>query len=248
MIQTRILRYIFALVSLLPLMATAQQAQLVVDTTKQVERIRGVQYSSREAAAAAQQAQPDPLFAGASISTDVAGMVMAVASSWGQIEAAARLNLKNRYFPIFEMGWGLSNHTDAQTDQHYKTNAPYFRIGCDYNFVKNKFSGNRIFGGVRYAFSSFKYDLNGPALTDPVWNGSLPYKFTGVNASAHWIELVGGLEARIMRFFHIGWSVRYRQRLSQKRTSLGQAWYIPGYGRNDTSGWGGTFNLIFDIN
>ncbi len=210
-------------------------------------RIRGVQYASREEAAAAQRSQKVPFLAGISLSGDLAGMVMAAVSPYGQIEAACRINIKQRYFPIFEMGWGISNHTDELTEQHFRTNAPYFRVGCDYNIAKDRLSGNRIYVGLRYAFSTFTYDLDGPTLTDPVWGGSVPYHFEGISSRAQWGEAVFGLEAKIWKVFHLGWSLRYRLRFAQKKSSVGQSWYIPGYGKNDTSCWGGTFNLIFDI-
>jgi len=94
---------------------------------------------------------------------------MAVVSPFGQYEAACRLNLRGTFFPIVEAGWGLSDHTDETTDIHYKTGAPYFRVGCDYNFANNKRSGNRIYGGLRYGFSSFSYDVDGPDIVDAVW-------------------------------------------------------------------------------
>ena len=86
-----------------------------------------------------------------------------------------------------------------------------------------------------------------PALSDPVWGGSVPYHFEGVSASSQWGELVLGLDAKIWKFFHLGWSFRYRVRIKQKRTPLGQPWYVPGFGKNDHTCFGGTFNLIFDI-
>ena len=216
----------------LPLLA---QRPAAADTlsAQQDNRVRGIQYQSREAAAAAMQQAQVRTFAGVAISVDVVGPVMAVACPFGSYEAAARFNFKERYFPIAEVGWGSSNHTNETTDLHYKTNAPYFRIGLDYNFNKNRLSGNRIFGGLRYGFSSYKYDLDGHV--------------RNLKANAHWAEAVFGLEARIVRFFHLGWSIRYRFLLSQKSDAVGKAWYIPGYGRNNGPCLSGTFNLIFDI-
>lgn len=230
----------------LPLLA---QRPAATDTlsAQQDNRVRGIQYQSREAAATAMQQAQVRTFAGVAISVDVVGPVMAVACPFGSYEAAARFNFKERYFPIAEVGWGSSNHTDETTDLHYKTNAPYFRIGLDYNFNKNRLSGNRIFGGLRYGFSSYKYDLDGPDIIDPIWGTATPYHFRNLKANAHWAEAVFGLEARIVRFFHLGWSIRYRFLLSQKSDAVGKAWYIPGYGRNNGPCLSGTFNLIFDI-
>ena len=235
------------LVSLLLAFPVAAQTRTDSVSTPPKSRVRGVQYSSREEAAAALRNQKAPFFAGASLSGDVAGLVMALASSYGQFEAAARINLKERFFPTFEMGWGICDKTDDVTGQHFKTNAPYFRIGVDYNLAKDKLSGNRIFVGVRYAFTTFVYDLDAADLEDPVWSGSIPYGYEGVNGRAQWGELVFGLEAKLWKIFHLGWSLRYRARFGQKIAAFGQPWYVPGYGPNDRHRWGGTFNVIFDI-
>ena len=61
------------------------------------------------------------------------------------------------------------------------------------------------------------------------------------------MELAGGLEARICRFFHIGWTLRYRQRLHEKKADVGSAWYVPGYGKQGNHAISGTFNLVFDL-
>lgn len=236
----KILRYIFALL-------LANSVLLPVGASTDSTRVRGIQYASREDAAAAQRAADNPLFAGASLSADAVGLIMMAASSHGQVEAALRLNLKNKYFPIFEMGWGVCDHNEFSIGLHYKTNAPYFRIGCDYNFSKNLRSGNRIFAGVRYAYSSFHYDLDGAPIVDPVWGTETPYVFNNVPLKMGWGELVFGLEAKIWKIFHLGWSFRYKIRLHEKKTPLGNAWYVPGFGKSGTTALGGTFNLIFDI-
>ena len=162
-------------------------------------------------------------------------------------EGFFRVNLGNRFFPIAEVGWGVSDHTDETTQIHYKSNAPYFRIGCDYNVANDKKSGNRIFFGLRYAFTSFKYDLDGPDLADPVYGDAMPFSFHGLKGGQHWLELAGGLEARICRFFHIGWTLRYRQRIHEKKADVGSAWYVPGYGKQGNHAISGTFNLVFDL-
>ena len=248
MMMLRISRYIFAL--LLSSLAVPSAGQVVEHENNQPAEKQekgGVRYASREEAAAALRKKKTPLFSGVSVSCDVAGAVMAVVSPYGQVEAAGRLNLRNRFFPIVEAGVGLSDHTDESTELHYKTKAPYFKVGCDYNLAKDVASGNRIFAGLRYAFTSYKYDLDGPAIIDPVWNTSIPFRFKDVSAGAQWAEVVFGLEAKVWSFFHLGWSFRYRLRLYEKTPVTGNAWYVPGYGKSDGHALGGTFNIIFDI-
>ncbi len=242
--MSRILRYscVLLLVSLLSSSLCAA-TPTDSDTTKtNVKR-----YASREEAAAANRKAENPLFAGCSLSGDLAGLVMMSLSSYGQAEAALRINMKNRYFPIFEAGWGVCDHDEYTTGLHYKTNAPFFRIGCDYNLSKNLRSGNRVFVGLRYGFTSFKYDLDGPAIVDPVWGTETPFSFHSVRSGMGWGEAVFGLEAKLWKFFHLGWTFRYRLRFHEKTASPGSAWYVPGYGKNDSHALGGTFNITFDI-
>lgn len=212
------------------------------------ERVQGVQYASPEEAAAALAAQQDlPLFAGFSVSADAAGAVMAAFTPYGQYEAAARFNLYGRYFPIFELGMGVSNHTNETTQVHYKVHAPYYRVGLDYNVMKNRKSGNRIFVGLRYAFSTFKYNLDGPAVGDPIYGTSQPFSYHGLRGTNHWAEAVFGLEAKVWGILHLGWSFRYRMRIHNRQSAVGSPWYVPGYGKNDTHALGGTFNVIFEV-
>lgn len=247
MTRKSILVFIFTLSNLLFVLPVCAQAEKDTADNPPEERVRGVQYNSREEAIAAMQKKNIPLLAGMSVSGDLAGLVMAAWTPYGQIEGAFRLNLKERFFPIVEAGWGISDHTSDETDLHYKTNAPYFRIGCDYNFSKEAESGNRIYAGIRYAFTSFKYDIDGPSLEDPFGGASMPFHFTNLSGSNQWAEMVFGLEAKIWGYFHLGWSVRYKFRMAQTKSNIGQPWYVPGFGKNDSSTWGGTFNLVFDL-
>ena len=242
----KISKYIFVLLfssATLPLCAQSDQK----DTLNAPSRVRGIQFDSREAAAKAMRQKAIPLLSGMSVSADVVGAVMAAVSPYGQWEGAFRVHLKEKFFPIVEIGWGVSDHTDETSELHYKTHAPYFKIGCDYNFMKDKLSKNRIFGGLRYAFTSFKYDVDGPAIVDPVYGTETPFHFTDVSSNAQWMELVFGLEARVWRFLHLGWSFRYRFQTHEKKSSLGNSWYIPGYGKSGSTALGGTFNVTFDI-
>lgn len=182
-----------------------------------------------------------------SVGTDLAGAVLAATTAYGHIEGNLRLNLRETYFPTFEAGLGLSDHTNDETHLHYRTHSPYFRLGCDYNFLNDKTSGNRIFGGLRYGFSPFSYDVEGPALRDAVYHQDVPFSYKGLSATSHWAEVVAGVEARILGSLHLGWSVRYKLRISESSTTVGHAWYVPGYGKSGGSVMTGTFNVSIDI-
>ena len=205
-------------------------------------------YSSREAAKQAMDnPKPTKLLSGFSLGVDIVGPIMRVASSYGQYEGFCRINLYETYFPVFELGMGDCNHTDESTNINFSTKAPYFRIGCDVNFAKNKLSGNRIFGGFRYGFSSFDYDISAPDIVDPNWGTVVPYQMQNIHGNKHWGELLFGIESRICRFMQIGWAVRYKFSLSDEHGEFSKPWYVPGFGRNKNGSFGANFNLIFDI-
>ncbi len=189
-----------------------------------------------------------PVFSGVSVSADIVGVIMnAMNADYSQMEVAARLKFKEKYFPVFELGYGESDKEGSETGNTFKTSAPYFRIGMDYNFTKKWYTGNRLYLGVRYAFTSFKYDISSPGFADPVWEQDVPFVFNGLSANSHWGEIVFGLETRIWGIFHLGWNARYKMRMSHKEATIGRPWYVPGFGKYGNSCIGGTFNIIFDI-
>ena len=188
-----------------------------------------------------------PLFNGIAVSVDLVGPMQMVFGDYGQYEAALRINLKDRYFPIVELGIGKADHNDDATDITYNTSAPYAKIGVDFNLLKNKHDIYRLFAGARYAFTSFKYDLSHPGMTDPVWGGMAPYEGYGIKCSYQWLEIVIGVDAKMWGPVYLGWSVRYRSRLSHNDGTMGNTWYVPGFGKAGSSSLGGTFNIAIDI-
>ena len=46
------------------------------------------------------------------------------------------------------------------------------------------------------------------------------------------VEIVCGMKARIYKGFCMGWSVRYKRRLSITANENAEAWYVPGFGKN----------------
>ena len=187
------------------------------------------------------------LFKGFSVSADLVGPVMMAVGDYGQYEAALHVNLKDKYFPVFELGYGKADHTEETTQLTYKTSAPFFRLGVDFNVLKNKHDIYRLFAGVRYGFTTFKYDLLSPGVKDPVWGETTPYTATDVKCNCHWLEVGLGVDVKLVGPVHLGWSLRYKQRLSANEGELGKSWYVPGYGKSDTSAFGALFNVAIDI-
>lgn len=189
-----------------------------------------------------------PLLKGMQISVDIAGPIIMQLSDYGEYEAALRLNLKNKYFPIFELGYGMAEHlNDEVTGISYETSAPYFRIGCDLNLLKNKNSENHFYGGIRYAFTTYKVDMSRNDMQDPVWGNMASFNIEGESCNQHWIEVVFGIDSKIWGPLHLGWNVRYKRRIAHKDSSAGNTWYIPGFGKYGDTRLGANFNVTIDI-
>ncbi len=189
-----------------------------------------------------------PMFRGFSVSFDLVGPAMLMLSDHGEIEGALRLNLHDQWFPTVELGVGRANRKDdEETHITYKTTAPYFRIGMDWNVMKNKHLSNRIFAGFRYAFTAFKVDISSKNLEDPVYKTKADYGVEGMSCSQHWLEAVFGIDAQIYGPMHLGWNIRYLRRLIHKEGDIGDAWYVPGFGINGKDNFVANFNIIIDI-
>ena len=187
------------------------------------------------------------LFKGMAVSVDLVGPFMLQAGDNGQYEAALKINLKNKYFPTFELGYGKADHRDDLTNIHYKTSAPYFRIGCDFNLLKNKRSSNRLFAGFRYAYTSYKNNVSLAEFKDPVWQYPVKWEAYDNSCYYHWLEFVFGVDAKVWGPLHLGWTGRYRKRIAFDDGIIGNSWYVPGFGKAGNARLGGTFNVIIDI-
>jgi len=189
-----------------------------------------------------------PVFRGFAVSFDLVGAGLMAFTDNGQYEGALRINLHDEWFPIIEAGLGRANHSDEVTHIHYETSAPYFRVGIDKNMLKDKHGSNRLYAGVRYAYTSYKVDIHRDVFEDPVWKWDTSYGVKDASCNHHWLEVVVGVDSKIFGPLHLGWSVRYKRRISHSEDGdFGNTWYVPGYGIYGDTRLGGTFNVIIDI-
>lgn len=194
-----------------------------------------------------QEKEKAPLLSGIAVSADVVGLAMKVmGAKYANMEVGARINLLDKFFPLVELGIGDCHREGAETGNIFSATAPYIRFGMDYNFNK-KHNGNRLFGIVRYGLSSFKYDVQNNAFSDPVYGTTGPLELNGQKATAQWLEIGLGVETKLWSIIRLGWSIRYKSRLSLSHPDGGEPYFIPGFGKNDGNGWGGTVNVIFDV-
>jgi len=202
-----------------------------------------------------------PLYNGLIVSTDIYGLGASVLGSdflYGEV--AVEANLKNRFFPVVEVGYGTTD-TYSERGTHYKSSAPYFRIGMNYNTMYKKGNPNFLYVGFRYGFTSFSYDvvstpaedpifggsMENPSITDDIWGGSVPFSHKGLKASMGWLELLVGVRAHIYKNFYMGWTVRYKRSMNTSLSDYGDPWYVPGYGAYDANRFGITYSLIYKL-
>jgi hypothetical protein len=201
-----------------------------------------------------------PLYNGMYVSADIYGLgAKLLGSDFLSSEVGISVNLKNRYLPVAEIGYGKTN-TWNENGIHYKASAPYFRIGVDYNTRWNKLDYDDVLSlGVRYGCSSFKYNvnsapmtdpvygnvINNPALVDGIWGGSSLYNHQGMSGSMQWYEIVGSVRTKIFKNFYMGWTIRLKYRLNDKMDVNAQPWYVPGFGRFGAKATGMTYTLIY---
>lgn len=202
-----------------------------------------------------------PLYNGMSVGLDLWGIGSQIfGSDFLSTEIAVDVNLKNRFFPIAEIGYGS---TDTWSDKgiNYKSNAPYFRIGMDYNALFNKQHGHMLLVGLRYGVSSFKYDVEALAIDDPIyggvvgnpnledgiWGGSLPYNHRGMKGSMQWAELCVGIRAHVWKEIYMGWALRFKFRMSSSADEYGDPWYVPGFGKYGSNTLGVTYTITYKL-
>jgi|GEM_PF-76728 len=201
-----------------------------------------------------------PLYNGFFVGADIYGIGSNIlGSDFLSYEVEGILNLKNRYMPTVEIGYGKTD-TWNENGYHYKTNAPYVRFGIDYNMRWKKLDYDDVlFLGLRYGYSNFKYDvesasindkvyggiIGNPNFEDPIWKGTIPYRHNGMSGSMHWYELVGGIRTKIFKNFFMGWSLRLRYKLKDKMDETAQPWYVPGFGKYGAKATGITYTLIY---
>lgn len=192
----------------------------------------------------------DLSFKGIGVSADLFGLAYSLLDDYSSTEVALEANFGNRIYPVVEAGLGWCNTTDETTFIHYKAKAPYYRVGINYNFFTKKEKPNPthyIYGIARIAWSKFNYDVETPPITDPVWGGETALSVDGADGSCTWAELGAGIKVKIAKGFHMGWSIRYKVRIKQEKGTNSNMWYIPGYGINKSTCFGGTYSLIYEI-
>ena len=202
-----------------------------------------------------------PFYNGTYVGVDIYGIGRKMlGGDFMSSEVSIGVNLKNKFIPTNEFGMGGTD-TWSETGIHYKSNAPYFRIGMDYNTLYKKQHGHMLLVGLRYGVSSFKDDVDALGLDDPIyggivgnpnlddeiWEGSLPYNHKGMKGSMQWAEFCVGIRAHVWKALYMGWSLRFKFKLSASADEYGDPWYVPGFGKYGSNTMGVTYTITYKL-
>lgn len=163
------------------------------------------------------------------------------------IELVADYRLTKRIYAAGELG--NEDYTVNDRQLNFTTKGSFFKAGFDYNAYENWLDmENMIYAGVRYGFSSFSQNLNsytiydnrlinteGIRYLDPVTIDA-DREYSGL--TAHWVEVVGGIKAEIFNNLYLGFSVRLKSLITDKKPDNFDNLYIPGFNRTYEGSFG----------
>ncbi len=196
----KILRYIFILLLISPLLGFGQKQ-------KEVWRYEGPR-----------------------IGIDVSRFLMPYIqkSTKSGFEIQADYPYKGNWFPTVEAGY--LSVDDNNDNFHYTNKGPYARIGMDLNITKfeSLADNDLVFVGVRYGFSHFAQETLEAKYTN-YW-GTLHTSFPQNSLNAHWGELLFGMKGELMPNFFFGWSVRAKFLFAMTKDQHVTPFIIPGLG------------------
>ena len=191
-----------------------------------------------------------PFYQGTTIGVDIFGLGSKIfGGDITSTEISVEVNLKNRYVPVAEIGYGTTDTTDDGTNIHYKASAPYFRIGMNYNFFfKKPYLPGFLYGGIRYGFTSFSYDVDAPTMKDPTWGfPEIPFSYDGIKTTVTWARTAGRNKGKCVQEFLHGMVTTLPYTHEHKKAEHTEPWYIPGFGKNNSTNLGVTYSLIYKL-
>jgi len=188
------------------------------------------------------------LLNGVTVQADLASLASSFLTN-GQnysMEGSVQVDLKHKYYPIFELGFGGANKVTTD-NVGFKTNGLFGRLGVDINLISQKKdakpTNNLFLAGVRLGMTSFAYNISNLQITDGYWGGTEIINYPNQLSTKIWFEVVVGVHVEIIKNIYMGWTVRNKNLISQDVAGQPAPWYIPGFGLNNGTNWGVSYTL-----
>ena len=167
------------------------------------------------------------------------------------------VDLHHRFFPLVSLGMGYADETSNNGNDYGTTQkqelrfkssmAPFFKVGMAYNLNYNdKNKADTYLVMMRYGVAWNKADITNLYYADDVWGALGPISLTDQEYTTHWIELGGMIKVQVWQHISMGWDLYWKIKLAQTGTKLGEPYYVPGLGANDSS-LGFSFRVFYDI-
>lgn len=187
-----------------------------------------------------------PLYQGFRVEADLVPLVgMVSGSETYSFEAAVQFYLKNKFYPIAEIGYGGADKT-VLSGIRSKSSGLFYRLGLDFNLMKqkpgSKQSNNLFLVGARLGFSGYGYDLYNLQFAENYWGAQINKNMTGLTDARLWLELAASLRVEISKNIFIGWNIKRKNLIIKDVAGDFKSWYIPGYGISNESAY--AFNYV----
>lgn len=211
-----------------------------------------------------------PFFNGLSLSVDLFDPLLSLFTlEHCTVEAQAMADLHHRFFPMVSVGMGwadersnngmdyvLQPSMDETTppvviekqELRFKSSpAPFGKIGLAYNLKYNDLRPQDYYMVLmRYGIAWNQADISNLYYPDDIWGALGPLEINDQSYTTQWVELGGMLRVQIWQRFSLGWDVYWKIKLAQSGTSLGEPYYVPGFGTTQSS-VGFSFRLFYDL-
>lgn len=187
------------------------------------------------------------LYQGLNVKLDVGQSVYTLAQSHAkrqQYEVAVNANLRNKYYPTTELGYGFSN--DIAEGGTFSGQGAFMRIGIDINPLRKGHSRDyALLTGLRIGLAVQQFSISGVNLHDDYWlPGGIVRDYPPAFRADAWGEAVAGLQIKVAGPVTMGWFARIHF-LFTGRVGDHQPYYIPGFGCVDAGNF--TFNYYVGI-
>ncbi len=185
-----------------------------------------------------------PLYRGIRFELDLAPIASYFINKGERIsyEAGVSVDLKNKYFPTFEMGYGNADRIN-DSGVGFTSKALFARIGADINLMKQKKdqkpTNNLFYAGFRLGMAPVTYSYTNFSILNDYWGNAVTTNFIDQNTLAKWYEVLLGIRVEIAPKLYMGWTVRLKKPIGSAKLGKVYPWYIPGYGvKTEQANWG----------
>lgn len=173
---------------------------------------------------------PYPLWNGFTVGVNFGDAILSlIGQTHYSYDVSAMVSLHNWFFPVVEAGVGWGHHTESNDLYKIKAKPSFYgKIGVNYNFLYKSKPDYMAYLGLRFGFSSHKWDMTDIKQTAEETKNSGVTELLNKSCTSIYGEILAGLKVKIVGPFSLGWNVRYRLGLHNSKKA--DPWFVPGYG------------------